>query len=659
MNRAFRLAVSLRALALASCLFSGQRAAMAQNDEMNPLRIYARGDKVPIDPNGFLFNPQWRGSGQLIAPSIKGRCDFRAATGHLDRRKLTTTVLGCLSDDERAVVTLSEAPQPLKFGAECVTGSKTGNVRGHVNWFPITATGQLRWRGFGGGLQDHDVTVDLVAPMPNASTSANKVYDQYAGGRGYHMEFYDEETLELLPESDDVSFWHTLRAYLDDKKFVETLINDRIAVATGLFGVDGVHGFHAELHPVYALAILVDRQNAGDAVREEWAVMLRNAGTEGDCSEGVLPMFTGEPTSLSQDFFLDLGTWPSAGKPALFVKNAWSNSGTTGPDLFFAPDAAGSRHAFVRFAQRRPRPGIEADTYFATIELVWPHGAGQNWEDRFNSWRPPRSDSQVGINLKPLPTSREIERALRRRKHDPQVASGAPGNSLVEQQRPKILALSAQTSAATQVFDDLPLPTQPRVELTPSWSLPGPVLEACDVSTNDPMCHSAVRWTTAINWSRTKHPEFMAAVYVAPHSTFDDRDGVIHDVFNYLLTLGYRFDFRRDRLIPTIRNGNTTIRQADQLGNSLRVSSFVSPNTIRLWPEFWFSPYTIANIGLSMPDGSSRWRRLQPIGGWGFGIQPVIKGSDFFVEIQHDGRNGGYASRWVWATGMYLRFPGH
>ena len=52
------------------------------------------------------------------------------------------------------------------------------------------------------------------------------------------------------------------------------------AVIVGLLGLDAVHGAHAEMHPVYGLAIHTDSSEQND----RWQVFARNSGDEGECA---------------------------------------------------------------------------------------------------------------------------------------------------------------------------------------------------------------------------------------------------------------------------------------------------------------------------------------------------------------------------------------
>src|SRR5439155_13202526 len=150
---------------------AGYGASARAQGRTDTLRLYARRDLPrPFDPNGFLWNPGWL-SRPVGPPDIERDCRFRAATGHLEERTLFTSRGPCLSGDERRLVTLNEAVSTLGLGLVCATNSQLGHVRGHVNWFPITVTGQLRWDSYSKGLgADNDITLQLVPPETNALT---------------------------------------------------------------------------------------------------------------------------------------------------------------------------------------------------------------------------------------------------------------------------------------------------------------------------------------------------------------------------------------------------------------------------------------------------------------------------------------------------------
>jgi hypothetical protein len=66
------------------------------------------------------------------------------------------------------------------------------------------------------------------------------------------------------------------------------IVNGAYAVVTGLFGLDAEHKGYSELHPIYALSVLVSCADSPDTdgyFNDEWAVFVRNWGNEGFCAD--------------------------------------------------------------------------------------------------------------------------------------------------------------------------------------------------------------------------------------------------------------------------------------------------------------------------------------------------------------------------------------
>jgi len=110
------------------------------------------------------------------------------------------------------------------------------------------------------------------------------------------------------------SFFGTLRRHKSAKGPVPALLH-RPAVAIGLFGIDNVHDVHAELHPLYAIAIQLEASPS----TQRWAVFARRAGMEGECGSRLehtvdlkrvaLPLAAaaGEPWDGARGEFFDHG----------------------------------------------------------------------------------------------------------------------------------------------------------------------------------------------------------------------------------------------------------------------------------------------------------------------------------------------------------------
>lgn len=644
------------------------------------LHIFSAADSagLPRDPNGFLLNPRWFGADTSratkrcdllrsrgwstkecfdIAPNVRDLCEFRAGTGHLDRRKLVTTRPGCLSDEERRIVTLNEATQTLGLGLVCVTGSKTGKLRGHVNWFPVTATGIVRWDSYSSGAQDHDVNINLLPAKPNALTWANPQDDSPPFRRMYHTEFYSAETLERLPDGSP-SFWRMLRSLLEDKDAEKQLIDGRFAVITGLFGVDGVHGYHAELHPVYAMAILIDSsRSTSHEVREEWAVMFRNMGSEGDCSEGTLPLITSSPESSLQNFILDLGSWPGAGTPRVSLGPTWTSDSSYRPTQVFLNAASWSSRVLLNFRHPRPRPAMKDYVFLGTVYVDWSRGDGAIWKNRFPLGLP-SSDTVIVRPADQTPnfgaSGPSQQSSLSPRGND--------DSSLAGPSRPKRLrvdytdSLKFLTGGPQLLPETLSVVSPLRVEKTPPWPLPDSVLayNACsEPAADDPLCLSGKRIALGMTWAPRLGYSPSLSFYSFANCCFREGEGAVTNAVNMLSLFGARVDLRRDAFFPERKDDNgLNVSKSRRTGASIQLSPFLPPITFRVNEKLVLSPYTIGSLGLSWLEHDHG--RL--IAGWGVGLGVDMDRQELYLETQNTRRGGGYAGHLFWSVGLLLPF---
>lgn len=232
------------------------------------------------DPNGFALNPSW----QQSAPNLLSDCKPRAVdpAGFVFRTPECTSQLQLIS--------LNRRPKRGIVKKLCRFDDST-SVRGHLNWFPATYRGVLRWRGFQGGpFRDQDVDLDLFPLEARGLTAGN------AGSHAIELEFNSTEVFNSLRGASwPAGEWKPVLRYLREiaknhAAFRDSLaarLNGSLTVATGLFGLDGVHSYHAELHPLWAMAV----RTSGRSAREKWILMARNLGDEGMCaSEQMLPL---------------------------------------------------------------------------------------------------------------------------------------------------------------------------------------------------------------------------------------------------------------------------------------------------------------------------------------------------------------------------------
>jgi hypothetical protein len=146
----------------------------------------------------------------------------------------------------------------------CGIGTTTP-IPGHVNWYPSTYVGPVHFveKSF-----DQDINIDIFTGGPGyTATSSERI----------HGEFDSRETLDHFT----TPWWVGFRNAVEDSDAAgQALIDGRLGVMTGLMGTDCEHDCHAELHPVWGLAIRIDSGPAS----ERWAVVARNWGDEGFCS---------------------------------------------------------------------------------------------------------------------------------------------------------------------------------------------------------------------------------------------------------------------------------------------------------------------------------------------------------------------------------------
>ena len=607
----------------------------------NALRLYSSADASrtppPLDPNGFLLNPRWLGT--ETPPNIVARCRFRAVPGHLDRRSLLIGADDCLSADERTLVTLNEATSALALGAVCATGSHTGAIRGHVNWFPVTATGQMVWNSYSAGAGDHDVNIDFLTPTPNAVTLGNDRFEDYGNERGFHLESYDYETLERLPPEGN-SFWHALRRVVHDKTKARVLVNDRFAIVTGIYGLDGVHGFHAELHPVFAMSVLIDVAANQGRVRERWAVMLRNLGSEGDCANGTVPFITSAPTASDQNYIVDLGKRDNAVVTRVELNSSWSSDTNYVPQYRMSNSRDGLS---LVLPHPRPRPGLPDYLFLGTISVEWQpmSESAEEWRRHFIHRLPLYAHPLV--KLDPLPEA-GAGWAVSKAGKAPAPPVGMPGHDVYGRRPPSPLHYM-ESRALDSIPHALQVPAV-RAERTAAW----PIAESADVFCSpltgygDPICRGPSRLVLggATMGHRTSP---VLGYFLFPHSKFLRGEGTRYNILNVLLGLGYRFEFRREQF-KRIQDG-TTHAGAEVPVNSVRLTPFVAPSTVWLSTKVSIVPYTMTNIGASWATGG----RGEWAWGWGVGLQAHVLRHDIFVEAQNLVRHGNFEPRWGYAAG--------
>jgi hypothetical protein len=189
----------------------------------------------------------------------------------------------------------------------------------HGNWGPATVVGSIVWESHSTGTfsGDDDYSWYLTPPNGNGLTAARTSLEP---------EFNASETINNF----NSQWWNDFHLAVDQGGTgPNTLIDGKLAIVSGLFSLDFEHDIHAEVHPVFAMALRV-KEDPND---ETWAVFVRRFGNEGFCSSNIhyldylpdnqfifrLPLEWGAGATLVSE---DLNFNPDANAPAVtFVPN--------------------------------------------------------------------------------------------------------------------------------------------------------------------------------------------------------------------------------------------------------------------------------------------------------------------------------------------------
>jgi hypothetical protein len=341
------------------------------------------------DAGGVPSNPRWTGARRQ---DVDRMCRFSylqlsATPLLLYRPECTSASLPTLNQPT--------SPRTAKhYGLSCGVKDAEPIIRGHINWIVVNQTGHLRWQGYSGGATgDHDFDLFLEAPelvtVGNVRANRGEKELRDASNRDslIELEFNGEETARLFAAPHGGDLWSPLIALpqlaAEDSEYVvqngraDWLFRDRLAVVTGLLGLDGEHDFHTELHPVLAFGADVSHE-LPSRYAHAWLVLIRNMGNEGECSAGELPWLTRDSTR----YVLEI-PWRT-GADSVVVDAASSRFGFIArrmPMLKVEVDRARA----VRLVAELPRPTLtdSAGIVYGTLGLRWfdhgrplPHDSG-------------------------------------------------------------------------------------------------------------------------------------------------------------------------------------------------------------------------------------------------------------------------------------------
>ena len=204
-----------------------------------PADLLPRNDSS-YDANGLVLNPVW--GWQLLGrghQDIDHLCGFVAGSGLWAERPLLLRHMDCTS--QQSLLVLNERQKPAVGGYACNQDTDEGELQGHVNWFVVSVAGHVTWQSYGRGqAEDHDITLWLdTLPDELPPGSGVREWQQTR----IEIEFNGEEALgwaaDTLPP-----WWRKLwtEARRGDS-IPGTLMRRMRALVTGVFGLDGIHGY--------------------------------------------------------------------------------------------------------------------------------------------------------------------------------------------------------------------------------------------------------------------------------------------------------------------------------------------------------------------------------------------------------------------------------
>jgi hypothetical protein len=187
----------------------------------------------------------------------------------------------------------------------------------HGNWGPATVVGTIVWESHSTGTfsGDDDYSWYLTPPNGNGLTATRTTMEP---------EFKAAETIDHF----NSPWWNDFHLGVDQGGTgPNTLIDNKLAIVSGLFSLDFEHSIHSEIHPVFAMALRVKDDDPND---ETWAIFVRRFGNEGFCSSHIHYL-----DYLPQDLFI------------FRLPLKWGAATLDSEDLNFEPDADSPNVTFV------------------------------------------------------------------------------------------------------------------------------------------------------------------------------------------------------------------------------------------------------------------------------------------------------------------------
>jgi hypothetical protein len=247
-----------------------------------------------VDDNFLPYMPDWwqhhQGNG-IPNSTLSDACNsFREAAD--DFLVMGKSPLCTMSDPD-----VDEA----NFGSSfCHVIGPIDAVHGHVNWGAATYRGRIYFerKSIDGDYdwalspmdeQDNDKPIEIGVSTGNTFADGTELADGYPlydklDAKILALEFSSRETLNRLVNS---PWWEKFKQDLKtNRPAARWSVKGKEAIVIGLFGLDNEHGgdtgSRVELHPVWGLAI----HTSSSPTEDVWAILARNWGNEGSCSNG-------------------------------------------------------------------------------------------------------------------------------------------------------------------------------------------------------------------------------------------------------------------------------------------------------------------------------------------------------------------------------------
>ena len=213
------------------------------------------------DENGFALNPFFEGQVHPKPGPLKAISPKLCRYFQLDKKGMVDT-----SVCTRQRPYFDRYPRWDGAFRPCPLNLKN-RLHGHVNWAPVSVTGRLTFTELS---DDGDLNFELVPDTGGLLTSENS--------GSLHVELAAYE-LQHLMTTEWKAFDQAVRArdFVGARKLLTGDLGTRAEVI-GVLGLDSEHFSFAEIHPVYGLAA----KRPGTA--DDWYILARNFGNEGDCS---------------------------------------------------------------------------------------------------------------------------------------------------------------------------------------------------------------------------------------------------------------------------------------------------------------------------------------------------------------------------------------